>query len=384
MRSRFKYLLVLTLPVMMLRSVFAAEPKPLQDWIRQQMGHYHIAGASVAIIEHRRIVWRHSFGYRDRAKRLKVTNQTLFNAASISKPIAALATIMAFDDKSLSFDRNVNDYLTAWKLPETRLTQNDPVTMGLLLSHTAGITGFRCKGYTRNAQLPTFLQVLNGQPPANTPPVTVVRKPGRFYEYSPAGYMIIQEVLMNLYHRSFPFIMNQLILQPLSMKSSYFGVTIPNKSTRNYARSYLPNGRLMPQAPLRFMAQAAGGLWTTASDLATFVIAVERAARGRSTVISAHVIRRFFRPSLNHNMAEGIEINLNSYGEEVKHGDYFGHSGWNSGYLGFMLGSQHFGNGMVILVNSAPYMTYKGRVRQYDFLSGLVKYVAKQRHWRNA
>ncbi len=356
----------------------------LQKWIINNMQKYHIVGASVAVIKDYHIVWSKGFGYRNKALQEPVTTQTLFNAASISKPITAIAVLLAFHDIHLSLNANINTLLTQWKIPPNPYTRNHPVTMSLLLEHSAGITGFRCKGYIPTAKLPSFIQVLNGKSPANTPPVTVNWQPGSKYMYSPAGYMIIQAVLMDTYHQSFPVVMNNLVLSPLGMTRSTFGLRLPEKYLKNIALPYLPSGKRMPNAPLIFMAQAAGGLWTTPNDLAKFIIAIQYALAGQpNTVLSKQLVRTLLTPGISNNMGKGIEVNLNRYGQEKKIGTYFGHSGWNSGYLGLILGSESGGNGVVILINTAPYMTFKGQVTQNNFIKDLVIQIANEQHWRD-
>lgn len=348
------------------------------------MQHYGIVGASVAIIKNYHVVWSKGFGYRNKSKNLRVNKNTVFNIASISKPVSAVATLIAFQNKSLSLDKNINDYLSSWKIPNNHFTKNDPVTMRLLLSHTAGITGARCKGYKLGARLPSILQALNGQYPANTPPVSLVRKPNTQWEYSPLGYLVVQKALQDIYNKPFPDIMDTLILKPLQMKRSKFSIALPKEFKNNVALPYLPNGKIMPNAPLRFVAQAAGSMWSTADDLAKFLIAIQLGNAGKGSLITSSLTKKLLQPSKIYiNYGAGMDVNWNQNGAPVKHGSYFGHTGWNSGYLGYMLGSETTGNGIVILLNTAPYMTYKGSVVQYKFMTDLIAHVAQEQHWKN-
>jgi CubicO group peptidase (beta-lactamase class C family) len=361
----------------------ASKDISLDHWISHNMQKYHIVGVSVAVIKDYKIAWSKGFGYRDLAHKQPVTTDTMFNAASISKPLAAVAALEAFDQNKISLDKDINAVMTSWKIPKSSYTKNTPVTMRLLLAHSAGITDFRCKGYLKNAKhVPDIDQVLRGEAPANTPPVTVKWRPGTHYAYSPAGYMIVQRVLMELYHQPFPTIMNKLVLKPLNMQDSTFGVRIPKRFDKQIALPYLPNGKPMPDAPLLFVSQAAGGLWTTSNDLAKFVIAIERAHTANpDKVLTPSLVKTLLTPGFSNNMGTGIEVNLNRYGKPVKQGNYFSHSGWNSGYLGLILGNAKGGNGIAILLNTAPYMTYKGKVKQFEFIENLVKTVANQQHW---
>lgn len=316
-------------------------------------------------------------------KKEKVNAQTLFQAASISKPLTAVAVMETFNKKEGALDININTLLKTWQVPSNRYTEKQPVTIRLLLSHTAGIIGFRYKGYAQNTVLPTLLQELNGTPPANTPPVTVVRQPGTQYEYCPAGYTILQQLLVDTYDESFSAIMHQLILKPLGMTRSTFEEPLPENALSNIAQPYLPNGEPMPGGPYIFTASAAGGLWTTPSDLARFLISIQQALAGKKQgVMTATMVSAMFVPSINPNMGLGFEINMDKNGQAVSHGNYFGHSGFNSGYLALMVGSKTGGNGVIIMVNIAPVdMSAAGTPIQYTFLTNVIKKIATEEQW---
>ena len=359
-------------------------PQALQDYIQAQMLTYHIPGASIAVIKDYKIEWATGFGFRDVTKKEKVNPQTLFQAASISKPITAVAVMETFGKQKDALDANINALLKTWQVPSNKYTEKQPVTIRLLLSHTAGIIGFRYKGYAQNTVLPTLLQELNGTPPANTPPVTVVRQPGTRYEYCPAGYTILQQLLVDTYHESFSGIMHQLIFQPLKMTRSTFEEPLPENDLSNMAQPYLPNGKPMLGGPYIFTASAAGGLWTTPSDLARFLISIQKALAGKKQgAMTAAMVSEMFVPSINPNMGLGFEINMDKNGHEVTQGNYFGHSGFNSGYLALMVGSKTGGNGVIIMVNVAPVdMSAVDTPVQYTFLMKVIKKIATEEQWR--
>lgn len=356
-----------------------------QAWIKGQMLTYNIPGASIAVIKDYKIEWAQGFGFRNVEKQEKVNPQTLFQAASISKPLTAVAVMETFANEEGVLDSNINTLLKTWQVPSNSYTHKQPVTIRLLLSHTAGVSGFRYKGYAKNTALPTLLQELNGTPPANTPPITVIRQPGTQYEYSPAGYTILQQLLVDTYHMPFALIMDQLILKPLEMNHSTFDEPLPQKALLNIAQPYLPNGKPLPNGPLVFTAAAAGGLWTTPSDLARFLISIQKALAGKQQgAMTPTIVNEMFVPGLNPNMGLGLEVNLNKNGqEEAKPAEYFGHSGFNSGYLALMVGSKTGGNGVIIMINVAPMdMSTTETPRQYTFLMNVLKKIARDEQWQ--
>jgi CubicO group peptidase (beta-lactamase class C family) len=359
------------------------QPSPqLQLWIENLMKEYNIPGASIAVIKDYKIEWIKGFGLRDKKKHLPVTNDTLFQAASISKPITAIAALETFSNKHLSVDANVNKLLTSWKIPPSQYTKSQFVTLKLLLSHTAGITGARETGYPANKKFPTLLEILNGVPPANTPPIIMVRKPNKKYEYSPASYTIVQAILVDIYRLPFDKIMQKLILTPLHMNNSTFIQPLPKSYYRNMAWPYLPDGTMPPNSPYAF-PQANGGLWTTSRDLAKFVIAIQKALAGYSQDgITKKIVKEMMTPGLSHNMGHGMVVNIDKSGAMTNEkGNYFQHGGSQTGYLCILVGSKQGGNGVVIMTNSGPYMTEK-EVKQYDFLVKAVKHISEIEKWQ--
>lgn len=359
------------------------QPSPqLQQSIWNLMKEYNIPGVSIAVIKDYKIKWIKGFGFRDKKNHLPVTKETLFQAASISKPISALAAMIAFSKKHQSIEENVNNLLTSWKIPASQYTKSQFVTLKLLLSHTAGITGVRETGYPTNEKFPTLLEILNGTPPANTPPIVMVRGPNTQYEYSPASYTIVQAILVDRYHEPFDKIMQKLILTPLQMNNSTFTQPLPKSYYENMAWPYLPDGTIPPNSPYAF-PQAAGGLWTTSSDLAKFVIAIQKALAGQKQGdITLKIVEEMMTPGLSHNMGLGMEVNIDKYGamSDTK-GNYFRHAGSQTGYLCMLVGSKEGGNGVVIMTNSGPYMTEK-EVKQYAFLVNVVKLISEIEKWR--
>lgn len=362
----------------------SGKPSPeLISWVTNEMHLYNIPGASIVVIKNYQISWAAGFGMRDKATKNLVNNNTLFQAASISKPFAAMAALETFHNKNISINANINTLLTSWKIPNNNYTQKQPVTLKLLLSHTAGITGFREKGYSTQDTIPDLLAILNGQPPANTPPIIVVRQPNTRFEYSPASYTIVQATLVDIYKQPFDEIMQNIILTPLGMTHSTFSQPLPKSYYRNIAWPYLPNGKLVANGPYIFPTSAAGGLWSTPSDIAEFIIAIQKALRGKTVGnITPQLAQEMLTPGLNHNMGLGVEVNVNRYGElSTKNADYFRHSGFQTGYLAIFVASKKTGNGIVIMCNSAPYMT-EPNVPQYDFLAKTVKHISMMENWQ--
>jgi CubicO group peptidase (beta-lactamase class C family) len=134
----------------------------------ERMGHYKVPGVSIAFFSGDKIRWTRVYGYADVAKMTPVTPETLFQAASISKPISTLAMLRLVQEGKLSLDEDVTVKLTSWKIPDNELTKEQKVTLRRIVSHSAGLTVHGFGGYRPDEPLPTIVQVLDGRAPANS------------------------------------------------------------------------------------------------------------------------------------------------------------------------------------------------------------------------
>jgi CubicO group peptidase (beta-lactamase class C family) len=156
----------------------------------------HVPGVGIAVIHNGAIEWVKGYGVQRIGGKL-VTPDTLFQAGSISKPIAALAALHLVQQGKLQLDADVNSVLTTWKVPTSSAAPGATVTLRELLTHTAGFTVHGFPGYAANAPVPTLVQVLNGEKPANTEPIRLENAPGNTWKYSGGGYTVIQQLLMD-------------------------------------------------------------------------------------------------------------------------------------------------------------------------------------------
>jgi len=135
-----------------------------------------------------------------------VDNTTIFQAASMSKPIFALAVMQLRDKGTIILDKDVNEYLKSWKIP-AKENWHPKISFRQLLSHTSGLTVDGFPGYLSSETIPTLPQILNGEKPANTPAVEVNILPGTRFRYSGGGLTVAQLAVMDLMDKQFPAIM---------------------------------------------------------------------------------------------------------------------------------------------------------------------------------
>jgi len=326
------------LPETALRNRWGA-PARLSD----RMASSHTPGVSIAVVNDGRIEWARAFGFAEAGK--PVTERTLFQAGSISKPIFALAAVRLAQEGKLSLDEDVGAYLKSWKVPATGRFQ-PRTTLRQLLTHSAGLTVHGFPGYGTDEPLPTVVQVLDGSPPANTDPVRVNILPGVQFRYSGGGITVAQLAITDLLGRPFSQLMRELILDPIGMADSTYEQPLPPILAGRAATAHPWKGRPLPGRWHVYPEMAAAGLWTTPSDLARAGIEVQKALKGESAVLAREGAAEMLTPQIQDDM--GIGFFLEGKGETLR----FGHGGWDEGFVAKALFYRERGQGAVVMVNS--------------------------------
>ncbi|MCX2473320.1 serine hydrolase [Pedobacter sp. MC2016-05] len=318
------------------------KPMNLQD----RMKHYKVKGLSIAVIKDYKVDFAKAYGMADSST--KTTTKTLFQAASISKSFNALAMIKLFHDKKLDLYADINTYLKSWKFPYDSLSRGKKINTANLLSHTAGLSVHGFGGYEVGDPLPSTIQILNGEKPANSDPVRSQFAPGEKMQYSGGGTTISQQLLADITGKPYQDYLNNNILKATGMNESTFAQPpVDNK------KQYLATGYLADGSPLKgryhiYPEQAAAGLWTNPSELAKYIIETQLALQGKSDkVLNQSDTKIRLSPYENTNSsALGVFI------ESPEGTKYFGHGGSNRGFQSAYYGSLDGGNGLVIMVNS--------------------------------
>jgi CubicO group peptidase (beta-lactamase class C family) len=322
------------------------------ETLAQRMAVHHVHGLSIAVFHDFQIVWAKGYGLADVESGAPVTDATLFQAGSISKPVAAMAALRKVQDGRIALDVGINDALRSWKLPDNDLTRASPVTLRELLSHTAGVTVHGFPGYAAGVPLPTLVQVLDGRPPANTEPIRVDLAPGTKFRYSGGGITIMQQALMDVEGKPFPQILSETVLGPVGMNHSTYEQPLPTDWVRDAAAGYDAQGDPIVGKRHVYPEMAAAGLWTTPTDLARFAIELGLEASGRSTrVLSQATARTMLTKAMPTPEADndvGLGIFLSRHGGVT----YFGHGGADEGFQAELLASATTGDGVALMTNS--------------------------------
>lgn len=315
--------------------------------IQEVMQKYNVPGISVTVIKDFKIHWSKAYGIADVATNESAKSDTLFQAASISKPVTAMAVLKAAQDGRVLLDGDVNKMLNSWKVPSSEFTKSTPVTPRSLLSHTSGADdGLGFPGYEPSQLKPTLLQIIAGEKPSNTKPVLFARVPFTSYKYSGGGLTIMQLAMMDSFRKPFAEIMQKSVLTPLGMQNSTYEQPAPLALEPKTARAHNSQGKARDTKWHIYPEQAAAGLWTTSHDLALFTIEIQQALTGSgSHVLSRKMAQEMITPVGVGPFAVGMTI------DKRGEGWYFSHGGSNWGFRCHLLSHTRKGYGVIIMTN---------------------------------
>lgn len=329
---------------------FGAERR--QYSMEERMRRHGVPGVSITVIDRGTIAFSGQYGVQRAEREEPVTGSTLFQAASLSKLVTALATLRFVSNDVLNLDRDVNAYLSRWKLRAEDGAWDGGATLRRLLNHTAGVSVSYYPGYAPDQAIPSLEAVLNGVPPALTPPVVVFREPGSAICYSEGAMLVEQLALEDVHNQPLRDLVHDLVLRPLSIEASTFAQPLPTPLHGLAAAGHgLTGERLEP--PWRVYPEAAAaGLWTTSLDMARILLSVRGAARGETTpLLSAAVANEMVTPSQLGSVDGDFGLGLWVAGTSDTF--RYGHAGVHVGFRHLCMLFHEAGSGAVVLTNGA-------------------------------
>lgn len=314
--------------------------------LQDRMAFHQVPAVSIAVINNGQVEWARAYGMADAAGDRPATVNTLFQAGSISKSVTAIGALRLAEQGKLILDEDANRQLVSWKIPENEFTRAKAVTLRMLLNHSAGMTVHGYNGYAQDEAAPTLEQVLDGIAPANSEPVRVDLVPGSMWRYSGGGYEIVQLMMTEASGSPFERYMQTEVLDRLGMSQSMFAPQLPPVARTLAATAYESDGRAVSGQWRIYPESAAAGLWSTPSDLARIVIAVQQAEAGASGSILPHSLASLM-------LTRGLgQYGLGFYVEDLGDRASFSHSGGTKGFRSQLYGYTQSGQGVVVMTNS--------------------------------
>jgi len=324
--------------------IVKGEPKSCTT-LAKRMAALHVTGVSIAVVHNGKIEWARGYGVRQTGGD-PVNPDTLFQAGSISKPLAAMGALHLVQQGKLSLDGDINASLASWKLPPSTAAPGAVVTLRELLTHTAGLTVHGFPGYAAGAPVPTLVQVLNGEKPANTEPVRLDSMPGKAWRYSGGGYEVMQQLVIDTVKVPYPKFLHDTVLAPVGMSHSTYQQPLPASLLRNAAMPYNDDGTPVAGGPHTYPEMAAAGLWTTPSDLCRYILEVQNSLKGKAN----HVLSQSMTQQMLTAGKGGWGLGLDLGGSPAD--PWFSHGGVNEGYESLFVGYDRNGDGAAVMTNA--------------------------------
>jgi CubicO group peptidase (beta-lactamase class C family) len=353
----------------------------LEGWnILDRMKYHNIQGASIAVINNYKVEWAKAYGWADTARKIPMTVETMLSAGSISKFILAAGAFDLVEQQKLSLNQPINNYLTSWKLGENDFTKKKPVTLKMLLSHTGGTSQSAYFGYEANTKkLPTIVEILDGKSPDGTRRVGVNKEPSTGFQYSGGGTLVAQLAMMDVSKTDFEPLIRSLVFNKLGMNNSTFEQPLSAKYASKASWGY-QDAIWFKGTPYVYPQQGAAGLYSTATDLAKFIIEIQKAYKGKGKVLEQKSAFDMMKPqaifSEGNVSKEQIAVGPFIYEQPqntLEKGKYFYFDGANAGFIATAMGNLTEGYGFVVMVNSGN--DYNG------FCKEIRRAVAKTYNW---
>ncbi|MDP4155669.1 MAG: serine hydrolase domain-containing protein [Bacillota bacterium] len=312
--------------------------------LQERMLYHKVPGISIAVVDQGKIVWAKGYGFADVETQQPVDENTLFQAASISKMVTAMGALLLVQQGKVDLDTNVDIYLKRWKVPKRKPYEKEPLTLRQLLSHTGGITVSGIEGYLPDEKIPTLFEFLNGDKHlSKNDAIEMALKPGE-HHYSGGGTTIVEVVLEDVTGLSFKDYIQKSVFDPLQMTRSYFVRPIPKEET-NFTSGHDTDGKPIPGKYRNHPSFSAAGLWTTPTDLAKLGLNIQNSLRGeKAGLLNQKFAKKMTAPTLDSFCGLGCFIR--------KDRKLFKHTGSNLGMqcvAEFLIENQ---KGVVIMMNS--------------------------------
>jgi CubicO group peptidase (beta-lactamase class C family) len=324
--------------------VIKGQPPKLSS-LKERMVHYKVPAVSIAFLKNHNISWTYTEGVIDFIDNRPIDENTVFQAASISKPVFASVLMKYRQDNNLNLDINVNTLLKSWQLPEHQWTNKSDVTLRRLLSHSAGATVHGFAGYSKGTDIPSITSLLNGVKPSNSDPIVIDIEPGTQFRYSGGGTTVAQLVLEDRTKSTLTNLAQATLFEPLMMQHSSFSQPLKGTLKNNAAVAHNAEGNPIAGGSNNYATLSAAGLWTTPSDLLRLVSQIQLASLGKNeSFFSKATVDEMLTPQLP---PMGIGFFLEGEGKVTS----FSHGGANKGFMAHLFAHTKTGDGIVIMTN---------------------------------
>ena len=341
--------------------------------ISERMNHFNVPGVSVSYFEKGKVKWNKCFGTMEKGTENPVTENSIFHACSISKMVTALCVLKLAQDKKLDLQKDVNEYLTSWKIGDNNFTETRKVTLANLLSHQGGL--YDQEGsfppYNSGDKVPTLIDLLTGETPYHSEEVTVKYTPETDCEYSDAGFVIVAKILEDVFGETVPRLAKRIVFDPLDLQNTFFWELGKDNFDRiaSCVAGHDSNGDIVAQTRAGYPNIEGAALWTTPRELAHIANDIINAYQGRDSKILNHHMATFMLSPYGcaDDVGMGVFLIRDSSGKPC-----FASQGWGVGMQCKLRAYYKDQWGVVVMINSEP-----GMEQDQSLVGEIIEYVCQ-------
>ncbi len=326
--------------------------------LEERLRFFKVPAVSIAVIDEGAVIWAKAYGVGNRAKNNPIDTHTAFWAGSISKSINAVGVLKLVANSQLSLEPDFRTYLKTVTFKENDLSRGETITIRHLLSHTAGLSRGDV-AYYKKESIPTLAQALMGQKPSKDQGVFAILKPNTAYKYSNYGIGIVQKIIEDNIDPDYAHFVQSTVLDPLNMTHSFFIDHQVPVSKQNAVADGHWFAETIPFGESEvYPYKAASNLWTTPSDVARLIMAIQASYAGQPTTILPQAVAKLMLtpPIDTANYSDGqrdsSKCGLGFFMYDLKGEKYFSHTGGTDGFRAIYIGSFEGGKGAVVMTNS--------------------------------
>ncbi len=309
--------------------------------IEDRMRHWNVPAVSLVVIDDMEIAYAGAFGIKRMGDPTPIDANTMFQAASVSKPVAAVGAMTLAYKNELNIDVDINQLSEGWQLPYEGYEER--ITIRQILSHSAGLSVGGFTGYSTEENLPSVTDIIEGRYPANSQAVRIIEQPASGFMYSGGGYQVMQKIIEDVAGKGFPEVMHENVFHPLGMTNSFYApldsIRKENAAYGHTDADYIPN-----HAPIH-VESAAGGLWTTPTDLGLLLIELMKAYNNQeSKILDSRTVSSMMHPGF---WDYGLGFKVLGEGKNFR----FSHGGATTGWHSHFMAFPERGQAVVIMTN---------------------------------
>ncbi|MCL2840791.1 MAG: beta-lactamase family protein [Defluviitaleaceae bacterium] len=343
--------------------------------VTERMKHFNIPGVSVTHFADGEISWSKHFGTLEKGTGKTVDDNSIFHACSMSKMITAICVLRLTQSGKLDLHKDVNEYLTSWKIPDNEFTKTKKVTLANLLAHQAGLVDIAgsFNPYKDGDSVPSLVDILKGATSYSPKEVNIKYEPETTCQYSDAGYCIINQVLIDVLGESIPQAAEWIIFKPLKLSRTFFWEMGRNAydgiSIDDCAVGHNKHGHVVKEVRATYPNIEGAALWTTTRELASIIIDLLKSYHGKDgLVLNQEMARRMLTPyGCDEHAGLGVFLFLNKDNETES---YFMSQGWGVGMQCKLRTYIEGQSGVIVMTNSDP-----GLDQSESLVGEIIKYV---------